>query len=90
MLQEQLSRYNDLHLTVKHVHWNVIGPNFIAVHQMIDPQVALVRRYADEAAERIATLAAAARNVGGRSNRFSTSRPAMLATRPVDARPGRS
>jgi starvation-inducible DNA-binding protein len=56
MLQKQLSRYNDLHLTLKHVHWNVIGPNFIAVHQMIDPQVALVRGYADEAAERIATL----------------------------------
>lgn len=56
MLQKQLSRYNDLHLTLKHVHWNVIGPNFIAVHQMIDPQVALVRGYADEVAERIATL----------------------------------
>ena len=27
MLQKQLSRYNDLHLTLKHVHWNVIGPN---------------------------------------------------------------
>jgi starvation-inducible DNA-binding protein len=56
MLQKQLSRYNDLHLTLKHVHWNVIGPNFIAVHQMTDPQVALIRGYADEAAERIATL----------------------------------
>ena len=56
MLQKQLSRYNDLHLTLKHVHWNVIGPNFIAVHQMIDPQVALVRDYADAVAERIATL----------------------------------
>ena len=56
MLQTQLSRYNDLHLTLKHVHWNVVGPNFIAVHQMIDPQVALVRDYADAVAERIATL----------------------------------
>jgi starvation-inducible DNA-binding protein len=56
MLQKQLSRYNDLHLTLKHVHWNVIGSNFIAVHQMLDPQVALVRGYADEVAERIATL----------------------------------
>lgn len=56
LLQKQLSTYNDLHLTLKHVHWNVIGPNFIAVHQMIDPQVALVRDYADEVAERIATL----------------------------------
>jgi starvation-inducible DNA-binding protein len=56
LLQMALSRYNDLHLTLKHVHWNVVGPNFIGVHEMIDPQVELVRAYADEAAERIATL----------------------------------
>lgn len=56
LLQKQLSTYNDLHLTLKHVHWNVVGPNFIGVHEMIDPQVDLVRGYADEAAERIAAL----------------------------------
>jgi starvation-inducible DNA-binding protein len=56
VLQKQLSTYNDLHLTLKHVHWNVVGPNFIGVHEMIDPQVDLVRGYADEVAERIATL----------------------------------
>jgi starvation-inducible DNA-binding protein len=56
LLQKALSRYNDLHLTLKHIHWNVVGPNFIGVHEMIDPQVELVRGYADEAAERIATL----------------------------------
>ncbi|MCX2929070.1 DNA starvation/stationary phase protection protein [Mycobacterium sp. CVI_P3] len=56
LLQRQLSTYNDLHLTLKHVHWNVVGPNFIGVHEMIDPQVELVRGYADEVAERIATL----------------------------------
>ncbi|MEO8850675.1 MAG: DNA starvation/stationary phase protection protein [Allobranchiibius sp.] len=55
-LQKRLSAYNDLHLTLKHVHWNVVGPHFIAVHEMIDPQVDLVRGYADEVAERIATL----------------------------------
>jgi starvation-inducible DNA-binding protein len=56
ILQKQLSTYNDLHLTLKHVHWNVVGPNFIGVHEMIDPQVETVRAYADESAERIATL----------------------------------
>ena len=55
-LQKRLSAYNDLHLTLKHVHWNVVGPHFIAVHEMLDPQVELVRGYADEVAERIATL----------------------------------
>ena len=33
-----------------------MGPNFIAVHEMIDPQVELVRGFADVLAERIATL----------------------------------
>src|ERR1700712_4366413 len=56
LLQKQLSTYNDLHLTLKHVHWNVVGPNFISVHEMLDPQVELVRGYADEVAERIATM----------------------------------
>src|SRR6201991_3434823 len=56
ILQKQLSTYNDLHLTLKHVHWNVVGPNFIGVHEMIDPQVETVRAYADQSAERIATL----------------------------------
>ena len=56
LLQKALSRYNDLHLTLKHVHWNVVGPNFIGVHEMIDPQVETVRGFADDLAERIATL----------------------------------
>ncbi len=55
-LQGRLNDYNDLHLILKHAHWNVVGPNFIAVHEMIDPQVDLVRGYADEVAERISTL----------------------------------
>lgn len=56
VLQRILNTYNDLHLTLKHVHWNVVGPNFISVHQMIDPQVETIRGYADDVAERIATL----------------------------------
>ena len=83
MLQKQLSRYNDLHLTLKHVHWNVIGPNFIAVHQMIDPQVALVRGYADEVAERIATLGGSPKGTPARS---STTAPG-LTTRAIETVP---
>src|SRR5215471_134089 len=56
LMQKLLSTYNDLQLTLKHVHWNVVGPNFIGVHEMIDPQVDLVRGYADDVAERIAAL----------------------------------
>jgi starvation-inducible DNA-binding protein len=65
LLQKQLSTYNDLHLTLKHVHWNVVGPNFIGVHEMIDPQVDLVRNYADEVAERAAALGASPQGTPG-------------------------
>src|ERR1700712_5223233 len=56
LLQDRLNSLNDLALTLKHVHWNVGGPNFIAVHTMLDPQVDEVRLMVDALAERIATL----------------------------------
>ncbi|MFT4110006.1 Dps family protein [Propionicimonas sp.] len=61
ILQERLNSYNDLSLTLKHVHWNVVGPSFIGVHEMIDPQVDEVRLNADAVAERIAALGFAPR-----------------------------
>jgi starvation-inducible DNA-binding protein len=36
------------------VHWNVTGPNFIAVQTMMDAQVEAVRAMVDATAERIA------------------------------------
>ena len=56
ILQDRLNALTDLHLTLKHIHWNVVGPHFIAVHEMLDPQVDAVRAMTDETAERIATL----------------------------------
>jgi starvation-inducible DNA-binding protein len=56
LLQDRLNALNDLALTLKHVHWNVVGPQFIAVHTMLDPQVDAVRLMVDDTAERIATL----------------------------------
>src|SRR5580698_5564322 len=50
LLQDRLNSLNDLALTLKHVHWNVTGPNFIAVHTMLDPQVKAARAMADETA----------------------------------------
>ena len=49
ILQNRLSQEQEAALVLKHAHWNVTGPNFIAVHEMLDPEV-------DETAERIATL----------------------------------
>src|SRR4051795_10053331 len=65
LLQSRLHALNDLHLTLKHVHWNVVGPHFIAVHEMIDPQVDAVRAMADDVAERIATLGGSPKGTPG-------------------------
>src|SRR6185436_20891626 len=56
LLEERLLALIDLQLTLKHIHWNVVGPAFIGVHEMLDPQVDAVRAMVDETAERIATL----------------------------------
>ncbi len=55
-LQNRLVALIDTALTLKHIHWNVVGPNFIGVHEMIDPQYAEVSAMVDAVAERIATL----------------------------------
>lgn len=65
ILQQRLHSLNDLALTLKHIHWNVVGPHFIAVHEMIDPQVDQVRAMVDATAERIATLGVSPRGTAG-------------------------
>jgi starvation-inducible DNA-binding protein len=56
LLQDRLLALIDLTLTLKHIHWNVIGPTFISVHEMLDPQHAGTSAMVDAVAERIATL----------------------------------
>jgi starvation-inducible DNA-binding protein len=56
ILQRRLEGLIDLGLTLKHIHWNVVGPSFIGVHMMLDPQYAGVQAMVDTTAERIATL----------------------------------
>ena len=56
ILQSRLDALVDLSLTLKHIHWNVVGPSFIGVHLMLDPQYAGVQMMVDATAERIATL----------------------------------
>jgi starvation-inducible DNA-binding protein len=56
ILQARLVSLIDLGLTLKHIHWNVVGPHFIGVHTMLDPQAASVNEMIDQLAERITTL----------------------------------
>jgi starvation-inducible DNA-binding protein len=58
-LQLRLHALNDLQLTLKHAHWNVVGPHFIGVHTMLDPQIESVREMVDDLAERMATMGVA-------------------------------
>jgi starvation-inducible DNA-binding protein len=65
ILQNRLVALIDLTLTLKHVHWNVVGPSFIGVHKMLDEQVDAVRLMSDETAERIAALGASPNGLPG-------------------------
>ncbi len=68
-LQQRLGGLLDLAMTLKHIHWNVVGPGFMAVHEMLDDQVEAVREMADEVAERIATLGGIANGLPGHLTR---------------------
>jgi starvation-inducible DNA-binding protein len=65
-LQDRLMSLVDLSLTLKHIHWNVVGPNFIGVHEMLDPHHAGVMIMIDDLAERISTLGGVPSGLPGR------------------------
>lgn len=65
VLQMRLHALNDLQLTLKHAHWNVVGRNFISVHEMLDPEIDRVRDFVDTLAERVATLGVSPKGTPG-------------------------
>lgn len=56
LLNTHLAAAIDLHAQVKQAHWNVRGPNFIALHDLFDAIVTDVLTYTDCIAERAASL----------------------------------
>ena len=58
-LQDTLVELIDLSLQAKQAHWNVIGPNFRPLHEMLDDFVARYRDWYDEVAERLAAVGVA-------------------------------
>jgi len=58
LLNKHLAAAIDLQAQVKQAHWNVQGPNFIAIHELFDKVSAEAGNYSDLIAER-------ARGLGG-------------------------
>jgi starvation-inducible DNA-binding protein len=56
LLNARLVDAIDLRLAVKQAHWNVKGPNFIALHEMFDQIQARIDTFVDDIAERAVAL----------------------------------
>ena len=61
LLNRRLADALDLQSQCKQAHWNVKGPQFIALHKLFDDVYADVAEYADLLAERIVQLGGVAR-----------------------------
>src|SRR3954462_2667491 len=56
LLNARLADAIDLQTQTKHAHWNVKGPNFIALHELFDKINEDVEAYLDDIAERAVQL----------------------------------
>ncbi len=56
VLNHHLALAADLYSQIKQAHWNVVGPNFIALHKLFDEQAVVVLGHIDLYAERIRAL----------------------------------
>jgi starvation-inducible DNA-binding protein len=56
ILNDRLADAIDLQSQVKQAHWNVKGPNFIALHELFDKISDVLLQQIDEIAERITSL----------------------------------
>jgi len=56
LLNQQLADLFDLHSQVKQAHWNIKGPNFIALHKLFDKVADEVSELTDKVAERAVQL----------------------------------
>src|SRR5437660_6555618 len=63
LLNQRLADAIDLELQAKQAHWNVKGPQFIALHKLFDEIHAAADEYVDLLAERIVQLGGVAEGV---------------------------
>src|SRR6266540_3898187 len=58
LLNQHLADVLDLGLQAKQAHWNVKGPNFIALHELFDKVAEELEEFTDDIAERAVELGA--------------------------------
>ena len=85
LLNARLADCIDLQTQTKHAHWNVKGPNFIALHELFDKINEEVEDYVDDIAERAVQLGGVAEGTA----RMAAKRSA-LPEYPANAVDGRS
>jgi len=85
LLNARLADCKDLQTQTKQAHWNVKGPNFIALHELFDKINADVEEYVDEIAERAVQLGGVAEGTARMVAKRST-----LAEYPANAADGHS
>jgi starvation-inducible DNA-binding protein len=61
LLNQALADTSDLYTQVKQAHWNVTGPEFIALHELFDRLADGLREHVDMIAERATALGGSAR-----------------------------
>ena len=74
-LNARLAEAIDLGAQAKHAHWNVKGPNFIALHELFDKVAEAVEEHIDELAERITALGGTAHGTIATAARASSLPP---------------
>jgi starvation-inducible DNA-binding protein len=84
LLNARLADAIDLQTQMKQAHWNVKGPNFIALHKLFDEINDEVQEYIDEIAERAVALGGVAEGTA----RIAASR-SQLAEYPTSIADGR-
>ena len=75
LLNARLADAIDLGAQSKHAHWNVKGPNFIALHELFDKVAESVEEQIDTLAERVTALGGRALGTIAAVARNSTLKP---------------
>src|SRR3954463_14577330 len=85
LLNTRLADAIDLQTQTKQAHWNVKGPNFIALHELFDKINEEVEDYVDDIAERAVQLGGVAEGTAR-----TVAKRSSLSEYPVNTVDGRS